>query len=76
MTGAHVVVGQSLDYVAVTQHNILTAEMLIGPVLLLAVFFGALIVGRGGRADRARPAAADRDDRGRVPRTPHPALGD
>ena len=56
MTGAHVVVGQSLDYVAVTQHNILTAELLIGPVLLLAVFFGALIIGRRVAApiERAR----------------------
>jgi signal transduction histidine kinase len=54
--GAHVVVGQSLDYVAVTQHNILTAELLIGPVLLLAVFFGALMVGRRVAApiERAR----------------------
>ena len=42
----HLVVGQSLDYVATTRHNILTAELLIGPVLLLAVFFGALVVGR------------------------------
>jgi signal transduction histidine kinase len=46
MTGTHVVVGQSIDYVAATQHNIVTAELLIGPVLLLAVFFGALVVGR------------------------------
>jgi two-component system sensor histidine kinase CiaH len=54
--GAHVVVGQSLDYVAVTQRNILTAELLIGPVLLLAVFFGALVVGRRVAApiERAR----------------------
>ncbi|MDQ6846070.1 MAG: HAMP domain-containing histidine kinase [Candidatus Dormibacteraeota bacterium] len=56
MTGGRVVVGQSLDYVAVTQHNLLTAELLIGPVLLLAVFFGALIVGRRVAApiERAR----------------------
>ncbi|MBJ7594420.1 MAG: HAMP domain-containing histidine kinase [Candidatus Dormibacteraeota bacterium] len=56
MTGAHVVVGQSLDYVAATQHNIMTAELLIGPVLLLAVFFGALIIGRRVAApiERAR----------------------
>jgi signal transduction histidine kinase len=54
--GAHVVFGQSLDYVAVTQHNILTAELLIGPVLLLAVFFGALMIGRRVAApiERAR----------------------
>jgi signal transduction histidine kinase len=46
MNDTHVVVGQSLDYVTVTQRNILTAELLIGPVLLLAVFLGALAVGR------------------------------
>ncbi len=52
----HVVVGQSLEYVAATQHNILTAELLIGPVLILAVFFGALVVGRRVAApiERAR----------------------
>ena len=56
LTGTHVIVGQSLDYVAATQHNILTAELLIGPVLLLAVFFGALVVGRrvGAPIERAR----------------------
>ena len=39
-----------------TQHNILTAELIIGPVLLLAVFFGALMVGRrvGAPIERAR----------------------
>jgi signal transduction histidine kinase len=52
----HLVVGQSLDYVVATQHNILTAELLIGPVLVLAVFFGALVVGRRVAApiERAR----------------------
>jgi signal transduction histidine kinase len=56
LTVTHVVAGQSLDYVAATQHNILTAELLIGPVLLLAVFFGALMVGRrvGAPIERAR----------------------
>ncbi len=56
LTGTRVVVGQSLDYVAATQHNILTAELLIGPVLLLAIFFGALVVGRrvGAPIERAR----------------------
>jgi signal transduction histidine kinase len=56
LTVTHVVAGQSLDYVAATQHNILTAELLIGPVLLLAVFFGALVVGRrvGAPIERAR----------------------
>jgi signal transduction histidine kinase len=56
LTGTHVVVGQSLDNVTTTQHNILTAELLIGPVLMLAVFFGALVVGRRVAApiERAR----------------------
>lgn len=56
LTGTHVVVGQSLDYVASTQHNILTAELIIGPILLLGVFFGALAVGRKVAApiERAR----------------------
>ncbi|HSP65810.1 MAG TPA: HAMP domain-containing sensor histidine kinase [Candidatus Deferrimicrobium sp.] len=56
VTVNRVVAGQSLDYVTATQHNILTAELLIGPVLLLAVFFGARIVGRrvGAPIERAR----------------------
>jgi signal transduction histidine kinase len=51
-----VVVGQSLDNVATTQHNILTAELIVGPILVLAVFFGALAVGRRVAApiERAR----------------------
>lgn len=46
VNGAHVVIGQSLDNVSSTRHNILTAELLVGPILLIAVFFGALAVGR------------------------------
>jgi signal transduction histidine kinase len=53
---AHVVIGQSLDNVTTTQHNILTAELIIGPILLLAVFFGAFAIGRRVAApiERAR----------------------
>jgi signal transduction histidine kinase len=56
ITGARLVVGQSLDTVASTQHNILSAELIVGPILLLAVFFGALAVGRRVAApiERAR----------------------
>ena len=53
---ARLVVGQSLENVSTTQHNILTAELLVGPILLLAVFFGALAIGRrvGAPIERAR----------------------
>ncbi len=44
--GGHIIVGQSVANVDATKHNILTAELIIGPALLLAVFFGALVVGR------------------------------
>lgn len=40
------VVGQSLDPVANAQSNIIQAELIIGPVLLLVVFLGALAIGR------------------------------
>jgi signal transduction histidine kinase len=54
--GAHVVVADSLANVNNTQRNILTAELLVGPILLLAVFFGALAIGRrvGAPLERAR----------------------
>ena len=56
VSNAHVVVGQSLDNVAATQKNILIAELIVGPVLVLAVFFGALTVGRrvGSPIERMR----------------------
>jgi two-component system, OmpR family, sensor histidine kinase CiaH len=56
VTGARLIVGQSLDNVNTTQHNILTAELLVGPILMLAVFFGALAIGRrvGAPIERAR----------------------
>ena len=49
-------VGQSLGNVVATQHNIVTAEMLIGPLLLISVFLGALTIGRRVAApiERAR----------------------
>jgi signal transduction histidine kinase len=54
--GARVVAADSLANVNTTQHNILTAELLVGPILLLAVFFGALAIGRrvGAPIERAR----------------------
>ncbi len=42
----HVVVGQNLDSVAQAQSNLILAELLIGPVLLLVVFVGAVAIGR------------------------------
>ncbi|MGH7722704.1 MAG: sensor histidine kinase [Candidatus Dormibacteria bacterium] len=53
---AHVVVADSLANVATAQRNILTAELIVGPALLLAVFFGAYAVGRRVAApiERAR----------------------
>jgi signal transduction histidine kinase len=56
LTGTHMVVGQSLDNVDITQHNILTAELLIGPILLITVFLGAFAIGRRVAApiERAR----------------------
>lgn len=40
------VVGQSTENLAQTQNNILIAELIVGPILLIAVFLGALTVGR------------------------------
>ena len=42
----HVVVGQNLDSVAQAQSNLVLAELLIGPILLLIVFVGAVAIGR------------------------------
>lgn len=51
-----VIVGQSMVNVMATRRNIFTAELIVGPALLLAVFFGALAVGRRVAApiERAR----------------------
>ena len=43
---AHFVVGQSLESVNDTQRTIVIGELLIAPVLLLVVFFGAIAIGR------------------------------
>jgi len=40
------VVGQSLDSVAQARANVVRAELIVAPVLLLAVFAGALAIGR------------------------------
>ena len=42
----HVIVGQRTDEVAATQETILTAELIIGPILLALVFLGAVAIGR------------------------------
>jgi signal transduction histidine kinase len=56
IAGGHIIVGQSVANVEATQHNILTAELLIGPLLLVLVFLGAYTVGRrvGSPIERAR----------------------
>ena len=42
----HVVVAQNLDSVSQAQSTLILAEMLIGPILLLVVFVGAVAIGR------------------------------
>jgi two-component system, OmpR family, sensor histidine kinase CiaH len=44
--GDHVVVGQTLDAVGQAQSTIVLAELLIGPILLIIVFLGAVAIGR------------------------------
>ena len=44
--GDHVVVAQTLDTVAQARSNVLRAELIVGPILLVAVFLGALTIGR------------------------------
>jgi signal transduction histidine kinase len=44
--GDHVVVAQTLDAVTEAQNTILRAELIIGPILLLVVFLGAIAIGR------------------------------
>ena len=53
---SRILVGQSLANVRATRYNILVAELFVGPLLLIAVFFGALTVGRrvGSPIERAR----------------------
>jgi signal transduction histidine kinase len=42
----YVIVGQNLDSVAQAQSTLILAELLIGPLLLLVVFVGAVAIGR------------------------------
>jgi two-component system sensor histidine kinase CiaH len=54
--GDHVVVGQTLDAVAQARSTVITAELVIGPILLLVVFLGSIAIGRRVAApiERAR----------------------
>ena len=51
----HVVVAQNLDSVSQAQSTLILAELLIGPILLLVVFIGAVAIGRrvAGPIERA-----------------------
>jgi two-component system, OmpR family, sensor histidine kinase CiaH len=42
----HIVVAQNLDSVSQAQSTLILAELLIGPILLLVVFVGAVAIGR------------------------------
>ena len=44
--GDYVVVAQTLDAVGEAQTTVLRAELIIGPILLLVVFLGAIAIGR------------------------------
>jgi two-component system, OmpR family, sensor histidine kinase CiaH len=46
IAGGHLVVGQDITDIGRTQSNLVLAELLIGPVLLVFVFGGAVFVGR------------------------------
>jgi len=52
----HVVLGQTLDAVSQAQSTVVLAELVIGPLLLLIVFLGAVAIGRRVAApiERAR----------------------
>ena len=52
----HVVLGQTLDAVSQAQSTVVLAELVIGPILLLIVFLGAVAIGRRVAApiERAR----------------------
>ena len=54
--GDYVVVAQTLDAVGEAQTTVLRAELIIGPILLLVVFLGAIAIGRRVAApiERAR----------------------
>jgi two-component system, OmpR family, sensor histidine kinase CiaH len=44
--GYELIFGQTMDQVSATQATLLRAEAILGPVLLLVVFIGAVIIGR------------------------------
>jgi signal transduction histidine kinase len=46
LDGGRVVLGESMDSVAASRANVLRAELIVGPILLAAVFLGALTIGR------------------------------
>ena len=46
ISSSYVVVGQNMAPVEATQSTIVLAELLIGPILLIAVFLGAVAIGR------------------------------
>jgi len=43
---SHLVVGQTMESVAQARNTVLRAELIVGPILLTAVFLGALAIGR------------------------------
>ncbi len=46
VAGGHVIVGQDITDIGRSQSNLILAEVLIGPILLILVFGGAVFVGR------------------------------
>jgi two-component system, OmpR family, sensor histidine kinase CiaH len=44
--GYELIFGQTMDQVSATQATLLRAEAILGPILLLVVFIGAVIIGR------------------------------
>ncbi len=54
--GGHVVVGQTLQSVSEAASTLIRAELIIGPILLIAVFAGAVAIGRrvGAPIEEAR----------------------
>ena len=61
VNGLHVVVGQSTDSVTEAQDTLLTAELIVAPLLLATVFFGSLAIGRrvAMPLERARQRVVD-----------------
>ena len=58
---AYVVVGQTMESVSEARSNLVTAEAIVGPILLAAVFLGALTIGRrvGAPIELARQRQMD-----------------